>query len=140
MGIEKDLQRLFQGALSKHGGNKAAVAEILDVNPVTFWGWATGKRKPLSQSLCKAIDNAGGVLLIPGEPTPARQNSEDELTYLRDKVESLSRENAVLHKLVNKYEEAEEREKNEVPQEEGRTTRPASIATTKAEDQPGTGI
>ena len=117
MGIEQDIERLFASVLEKYRGNKAAVAASLDINAVTFWGWATGKRKPPA-ALCKAIDKAGGILLIPGEPAPVRQENEEELVRLRDKIDSLTRENALLHKLVNKYE-AEEHEKKEA-QEGGR--------------------
>lgn len=121
MGIEKDIERLFASVLEKYRGNKAAAAASLDINAVTFWGWATGKRKPPS-ALCKAIDMAGGVLLIPGEPAPIRQGNEEELTRLRDKVDSLTRENALLHKLVNKYE-VEEHEKKEDTENQGADTR-----------------
>lgn len=123
MGIEKDIEQLFAMVLKKHHGNKAAAAGSLDINTVTFWGWATGKRKPPA-ALCKAIDNAGGKLLLPGEPEPPAREDRDvesvrsqeaefarlreaELARLRERVESLTRENVLLHKLVNKYEDDE---------------------------------
>ena len=126
MGIEKDIERLFASVLEKYRGNKAAAAASLDINAVTFWGWATGKRKPPA-ALCKAIDMAGGILLIPGDSAPILQDNEEELVRLREKVDSLTRENSLLNKLVNKYE-ADEREKNEAPQEAGREERSASTA------------
>lgn len=126
MGIEKDIQSLFAGVLEKYGGNKAAAAESLGVNPVTFWHWVTKTRK-LPSTLCKAIDNAGGSLLFPGESPPSSLDNERELEVLRREIAFLTRENELLTRLVDKYT-ADEREKNEAPQEAGRKGRPASTA------------
>lgn len=127
MGIEKDIERLFASVLEKYRGNKAAAAASLDTNAVTFWGWASGKRKPPA-ALCKAIDMAGGVLLIPGEPAPARQENEEEILRLREKIDSLTRENALLNKLVSKYE-AEEHEKKEASEnQDSYTNRPTQAS------------
>ncbi|MDR0827357.1 MAG: hypothetical protein LBN33_05705 [Desulfovibrio sp.] len=75
MSIEKDIQQLFELILQQHGGNKAAAAESLNVNPVTFWHWVT-KTRNLPSTLCKAIDRAGARLLIPGDQTlqPVKKN------------------------------------------------------------------
>lgn len=138
MGIEKDIQRLFAGVLEKCGGNKAAAAASLNVNAVTFWGWATGKRKP-PKALCAAIDSAGGKLLMPGEMPPASPDKVKDVEDLRREIAFLTRENELLSRLVDKYT-ADEREKNEDPQEEGRERRPASASVTVAGNQPGTGV
>ena len=123
MGIENDIQRLFAGVLDEHGGNKAAAAASLDVNAVTFWGWTTGKRKPPS-ALCKAIDSAGGKLLLPGEFPPASPDQSRDIESLKKEIGFLTRENALLTKLVNKYD-AEEREKKEAsPAPEATAGRP----------------
>lgn len=116
MKTEENIKRLFAKVLEEHGNNKSAAAASLETNPVTFWGWVTGKRG-LNKALCSAIDKAGGKLFLPGEDAPlsARQGSEREIERLREKADALARENALLHKLVKKYE-ADEHEKNKHPQ------------------------
>jgi len=126
MGIEKDIQRLFQGVLDKYDGNKAAAAASIDVNPVTFWHWVTKTRK-MPSTLCKAIDSAGGKLFLPGEQPPTSPEQERDIEALKKEIAFLTRENELLTRLVDKYT-ADEREKNEAPQEEGRERRPASTA------------
>lgn len=111
MGIEKDIQLLFSAIVTKYDGNMTEAATSLDVNPVTFWGWATGKRKPLSRPLCETLDKAGARLLLPGENPPAPPESVNEIASLKKDNDYLKRENDLLRRLVDKYE-AEEREKN----------------------------
>ena len=113
MTIENDIQRLFEMVLQKYGGNKAAAAASLNTNAVTFWHWVSGTRK-LPSTLCKAIDNAGGRLLLPGENAPLSTEQDREVERLREKIEHLTKENALLTKLLSKYE-AEEQEKKGAP-------------------------
>ena len=69
MGIEESIKELFNRLIAQYGGNKAAAAASIGVNPVTFWGWVKSKRS-LNPALCQAIDRAGGILLIPGDSVP----------------------------------------------------------------------
>ena len=118
MKIEESIKRLFANVLEEYGNNKSAAAASLEANPVTFWGWVTGKRG-LNKALCSAIDKAGGKLLLPGEDTSfsSGQDSAREIEKLREKTESLARENALLYKLVSRYE-ADERKKKEGSKEQ----------------------
>jgi len=131
MGIEKDIQRLFSGVIERHGGNKAAAAASIDVNPVTFWHWVSQTRK-FPSTLCKAIDSAGGRLLIPGEAPPVIPEQNSEIEALRKEIDFLTRENGLLRenvrltKMVSEYEAGEEREKKKAPQASvsGRSAQP----------------
>ena len=68
MSIEHDIQRLFRRILDEENGNKAAAANRLNTNAVTFWGWITGSRGQKGrQTFYNAIDLAGGRLLVPGD-------------------------------------------------------------------------
>lgn len=100
MGIEKDIIRLFQKVIDEYGSARQAAAH-LDTNNVTLWNWVTGKRS-LNPALCKAIDKAGGILLIPGERMPEGEGVpqriaqlEDENAALKQEVESLKRYQAM---------------------------------------------
>ena len=111
MGIENDIQRLFQGVLDEHNGNKAAAAASLNVNAVTFWHWVTKTRK-MPSTLCKAIDSAGGKLLLPGEAMPTSLDQDAKVESLLKEINSLIRErdalldgNNALKKLVEINEE-----------------------------------
>jgi hypothetical protein len=126
MGIEEDIKSLFKEVLVKHGGNKAAAARSLDTNSVTFWGWVTAERKPPA-ALCRAIDKAGAKLVWTGEDVFTLSAKDQEIKKLQEKIESLSRENDLLNKLVRKYE-ADEHEKNE-PSTIKETYQPESISS-----------
>ena len=122
MGFEEDLQRLFARIIEQNGGNNAKAAESLQINKITFWGWTVGNRKR-NETLYKAIDAAGGKLLVPGDalpPYPSGTTSTDtqdsEIVQLREKVASLTRENELLRKLVNLYEGKQERKSIPPPQ------------------------
>lgn len=107
MGIEQDIKKLFSKVLDKYEGNKSAAAENLGVNNVTFWGWITGKRN-LNSVLCKAIDNAGGILLIPGEKHEHIASDTDTLREknieLTKRIEELEKEKAALIVFKIKWE------------------------------------
>lgn len=128
--MEKDIYTLLYNVLKKHEDNKAA-AESLGVNPVTFWHWMTKTRK-LPSTLCKAIDNAGGKLLFPGESLPASPGLESDLAGLRKEIAYLTKENQLLTRLLDKYIEAEERQKKVEEQGQPSTSdRPASTSFSK---------
>lgn len=115
MGIEADIQRLFAKVLQKYGGNKAAAAASLDVNNVTFWGWVTGKRQ-INPALCKAIDRAGGVLLLPGERTQTSAKSDDDLEKMRERVAVLEHEISLMERERTALNEANDALKKLVSQ------------------------
>lgn len=56
MGFKEDITHIFSEVLRQHGGNKAAAAESLGVNTVTFWGWVEGKRTPNTEALAPLLD------------------------------------------------------------------------------------
>lgn len=89
MSIQADIQKLFEKVLQEHGGNKAAAAASLGVNPVTFWGWVKGNRKK-NEVIFDAIDRAGGKLICPGE-APA-YSAPYELDRLKQQNKELQAE------------------------------------------------
>lgn len=90
MSIQADIQKLFGKVLQEHGGNKAAAAASLGVNPVTFWGWVKGNRKK-NEVIFDAIDRAGGKLICPSE-TSAFTSAPYELDQLREQNKKLQAE------------------------------------------------
>lgn len=114
MGFQEDLQRLFAYALAQHDGNQAETARALDVNAVTFFGWIKKSRKQ-GEALYRAIDNAGGRLLVPGDEAPQAQDARmvEEMERLKLHVEYLKRENALLQKLVGRYEHEHETQRKD---------------------------
>ena len=74
MGIDQDIQRLFTKVMSE-SKSVADGCRKLGVQQGTYagWveGWKTGYKWSKNQTLFSAIDNAGGVLLIPGETIAA---------------------------------------------------------------------
>lgn len=112
MGIEHDIQRLLANVLKEFNGNSAAAAASLGVNPVTFWGWMQGTRRP-ARVLYEAIDKAGGVLLIPGEPRP--DESGEALPFSAEmKIEAYEKIIAQLRKQVDNTEKKLERKQREL--------------------------
>ena len=105
MGIENDIQKLFSKVVDKYDGNKAAAAESLGVNTVTFWGWVTGKRS-LNSVLCGAIDKAGGILLVPGAPPPdtTPPNAAQDIQTLTKQIKELEKQIEELKVYKNKWE------------------------------------
>lgn len=105
MGIENDIQKLFSKVVDKYNGNKAAAAESLGVNPVTFWGWVTGKRS-LNPVLCGAIDKAGGILLVPGASPPDHTppNAAQDIQALTKQIVELEKQIEYLKVYKNKWE------------------------------------
>ena len=77
MSIEESIKKLFNQLIEQHGGNKAAAAASIGVNPVTFWGWVNSKRG-LNPALCQAIDRAGAILLIPGDNLPTAGSTQPQ--------------------------------------------------------------
>ena len=73
MSFEKDIQEIFQEILNQHGGNKAAAAESLGVNSVTFWGWLEGKRVHNMKALYPAMEKIGARIVFPGKETTMRR-------------------------------------------------------------------
>ena len=93
MGIAQDILTLFQGVIDSYDGSCRAAAANLGINNVTLWNWVTGKRS-LNDTLCKAIDRAGGVLLLPGD---ARSQQGGDLSQ---RLEELEKENMALRERV----------------------------------------
>jgi hypothetical protein len=68
MNIETKLKKIFQDAVDRADGNKAAAARYFGVGPVTFFGWVDkdkgiGKNK----TLFEALDRVGVRLVEPDE-------------------------------------------------------------------------
>ena len=105
MGIENDIEKLFSKVVDNYDGNKAAAAEALGVNTVTFWGWVTGKRS-LNSVLCGAIDKAGGILLVPGESNsdPTSSNTAQNVQNFTKQIEELEKQVEELKIYKNKWE------------------------------------
>ena len=110
MRFEKDFNNIISHFLEKHGGNKAATAESLGVNPVTFWKWLK-KGNPISEALSTAIDNSGAYLILPWEKRAednGQGSTEEELSArvleMEQQIESLTRERAALQGEVRALE------------------------------------
>ena len=72
MGFKDDITRIFSEVWRQHGGNKAAAAEFLGVNAVTFWGWVQGKRVPNMEALAPVLDKLRAKITLPDDD-PTRE-------------------------------------------------------------------
>lgn len=104
MNIEEKIKQLFDQVIEKYNGNKSAAAESLGVNVVTFWGWVKGSRS-MNKALLGAIDRAGGILIIPGDPAPGQSMDAEDLI---GKVRELEKQVDELKEYKAKYEAARE--------------------------------
>ena len=91
MGFKEDITHIFSEVLRQHGGNKAAAAESLGVNTVTFWGWVEGKRTPNTEALAPLLDKVGARLILPGETIENQVVSQSKNAGLEAEVARLRR-------------------------------------------------
>lgn len=123
----QELRLLLKKKISSKAITQISLAKATGVDQATISRFYKHDEGLSAENFIRLTEGIGGRIVWPGEDSPPSQDRDHAIERLRDKVEALTRENIVLHKLVNKYE-AEEREKNEDPQEEGRERRPASTA------------
>ena len=104
MGLEQDILALFRQAVTQCNGNKSKAAKMMDVTPVTLSYWLVGQRR-ISPEACKAVDRLGGKLFMPeGDIVPIENDIISPVQLLQQQVDALTRENALLRKLVDLYE------------------------------------
>ena len=141
VGMEKiqELRLILKEKIGSKAITQVSLAKTTGVDQATISRFYKHGEGVSAENFIRLVEGIGGRIVWPGEDSQPSQDRDHAIERLRDKVEALTRENAALHKLVNKYE-AEEREKNKAPQEEGRERRPASASVTVAGNQPGTGV
>ena len=104
MGLEQDILTLFRQVVAQCEGNKSKAAKLMDVTPVALSYWITGARR-ISPEACKAVDRLGGKLLLPETLDLSTDvHIVTPVEVLEQKVEALTRENALLRKVIELYE------------------------------------
>lgn len=132
MGKIQELRDILKSKIESKAITQTGLAKATDVDQASINRFYKKGEGLSAENFIRLSEWAGARIVWPGEEQCRPPGYEHEIEKLRDKVESLTRENALLHKLVNKYEDQESVDRGRSDEEELRARRTTSALTPSA--------
>lgn len=126
IGMEKiqELRLILKEKIGSKAITQISLAKATGVDQATISRFYKHSEGVSAENFIRLTEGIGGRIVWPGEDSPPSWEHAREIERLREKVESLTKENIVLHKLVNKYEAEEHEKKEETKNRETDTRKP----------------
>lgn len=138
MGKIQELRAILSAKIDGKEVTQVGLAKATGVDQATINRFYKKGEGLSAENFIRLAEWVGARIIWPGEGTPMPPDREFEFEKLRDKIASLTRENALLQKLVAKYEE-DAAVKKEVQENQSYARKPAPAIGSRMDSVSGGG-